>query len=166
MAKQSNPSWRLNQQKSQLSFEIRNAGFKVKGSFSGLEAEIQLSEDQPEKGRIQASLSVATINTRNSLRDSHLKQADYFYVQKHPKIIFQSEEILKDEQGYRALGSLAIRGIRRQVEIPFQIKAGNNGILMEGNFELNRLDYKVGSPSFILDKKVTVFIQAYIEQAS
>lgn len=166
MAEHSNQSWSLNQQKSKLNFEIRNAGFKVNGSFSGLEAHIEFEEAQAINAKVQASLSVASINTRNSLRDTHLKQADYFYVQKYPRITFQTEKILKDERGFRALGHLEIKGTSRAVEIPFQIKEWEKGLLWEGNFELNRLDYKVGSPSFILDKKVKVIIQAYLEKAS
>jgi len=58
----------------------------------------------------------------NEQRDNHLRSADFFDVENHPKITFKSGSIKKDGQGYVAVGNLTIRGNTRLIELPFAVK--------------------------------------------
>ena len=50
-------------------------------------------------------------------------------------------KISKTVSGYETYGTLEMHGVRKQITIPFTFK--NN--VFTGNFNINRLDYKVGS---------------------
>ena len=38
-------------------------------------------------------IDAASINTDNEKRDNHLKEADFFYVEKHPKLTFKTTKV-------------------------------------------------------------------------
>lgn len=146
------------QEESKVQFDIKNAGFLVKGSLSDLDAKINFDKANPEDSFFEASVKVSTINTNNFLRDAHLKQSDYFWVSEHPLITFQSDTVEKTKEGFLATGQLKIKGISQKVSLPFQVRHKGRQIVFQGNLTLNRLDYKIGSRSFILDNKVKIDI--------
>ena len=60
--------------------------------------------EHPEKIQIDATISVASIDTDNEKRDAHLRSADFFDVESHPYITFKSTgaEIRKECVGHPA----------------------------------------------------------------
>ena len=46
---------------------------------------------------VDVTIKAASINTKNEQRDTHLRSADFFEVQKYPLIVFKSKKIVKKE---------------------------------------------------------------------
>ena len=67
---------------SSVKFKIKNAGFTVDGSFSGLNAQIIFDVNKGFGNAIEASLESKSINTGNSARDGHLKKIEYLILMK------------------------------------------------------------------------------------
>jgi polyisoprenoid-binding protein YceI len=69
-------------------------------------------ENDVTKSKIRASIDADTINTREPQRDAHLKSADFFHVEKHPALTFNSTVISKNADGeLKVSGDLTIRGV-------------------------------------------------------
>jgi len=77
-------------QGSTVAFEIKNFGFNTKGSFSGLEGKINFDPKDVARSSFDVSVSAASVNTDNNMRDGHLKKEGYFDVENYPRIHFVS----------------------------------------------------------------------------
>ena len=144
---------------SNTSFKIKNAGFTVNGKFSGLTSTIQFDATKNSSNKIEASIDANTINTDNSTRDGHLKKEEYFSVEKFPKINMSATSITKESDGkFKGLFTLTIKGISKIIPVLFSFTEQDGKAKFTGNFSINRLDYKVGSSSFLLSDDVTVNI--------
>ncbi|MBI2722005.1 MAG: sodium-translocating pyrophosphatase [Bacteroidetes bacterium] len=107
--------------------------------------------------KIYISIDAKSINTQNSYRDEHLQKEDFFDGSKHPKIIFEGSQIVKDSTGseypYKVTGNLTIKGIVKIATINFnyvgsQLKENEKGkytvVGFEGKCVINRTDFNIG----------------------
>ncbi len=136
-----------------VEFDIKNAGFTVNGTVSGISAVIFWSEASLENVNIQATASVKTLETGLKARDRHLMKEEYFYEQAFPEMKLQSKKIRKISTGkYEGSFDLQIKGTTKQLVIPFTMEKG----IFTGKFTLNRLDFKIGESSWILSDEVNI----------
>jgi len=143
-----------------VTFKIKNAGITVDGSFSDLQADIKFDPKNLDKSVLKASVGVASINTGINKRDRDLQMRKYFYVDKYPRIKMTSKKIkhiTKDQ--YKGTFELSIKGVTKDVEIPFTYSEKDNVGTFNGEFTLNRRDFGVGSNSIILSDDARVSIQ-------
>lgn len=90
---------------------------EVEGAFKTFTGSALLEEKDLTKSQVELSIDAASIDTGNADRDKHLKGADFFDVQNHPKITFKSAKITKAGKGYKLKGDLTIRGITKPVTL-------------------------------------------------
>ncbi|HXD91842.1 MAG TPA: YceI family protein [Bacteroidia bacterium] len=144
---------------SNITFKIKNAGFTVDGKFGSVIGSIQFDATKPSGNKIEASIDANTIDTDNSTRNGHLKKEEYFYVDKFPKINMSTTTITKEANGqFKGLFSLSIKGISKIVPVLFAVIEQQGKTKFAGSFTINRLDYTIGSSSFILSDDVVVSI--------
>ena len=145
---------------SKITFEIKNAGITVDGSFSDLQADIKFHPNNPDKSVLKASVGTATINTGIKKRDKDLQMRKYFDVEKYPRIKMTSRKIKHIEKNkYKGTFDLTIKGVTKQVEIPFTYTSKENEGTFSATFTVNRRDFGVGSKSLILSDEATVSIE-------
>ncbi|MDZ7292115.1 MAG: YceI family protein [candidate division KSB1 bacterium] len=135
---------------SNIIFTVRHMVIaKVSGKFTEFSGTILYDEKDLKKSSVDVRIKSASIDTENERRDTHLKSADFFDVGNHPEITFVSREIRKQNGGFVAVGDLTMRGITRQIELPFTILGiikdswGNTRLGIEAGITLNRFDYDV-----------------------
>ena len=140
-------------------FSIRNAGMKVEGQFSGLEAVVEFQESQAEKASIEGSVEVSGIQTGIGLRDRHLRGKDYFDAAAHPQIRMKLQKLEKSGNQFSGLFQLSMKGKTKEVRLPVQfIKKSQSACSLQTNFTLNRLDFGIGSSSWTLGDEVSVLV--------
>ncbi len=144
---------------SNTTFKIKNAGFTINGKFGNVTGSIQFDATKTLGNKIEVSIDANTINTDNSTRDGHLKKEEYFSVDKFPKINMSTTTITKESDGkFKGLFTLTIKGISKIVPVLFGFTEQDGKAKFAGTFSINRLDFKVGSSSFLLSDDVTVNI--------
>jgi polyisoprenoid-binding protein YceI len=88
----------------------------VRGDFSHLAGKLEFDAKNPEKSRVEATIDVGTVTTREPDRDKHLKSADFFDAEKYPQMIFKSKKFIADGANtYKVIGDLTIRGVTKEV---------------------------------------------------
>ncbi|HEX8514679.1 MAG TPA: YceI family protein [Bacteroidia bacterium] len=153
----SDHTWKV--KSSSISFRIKNAGMSVDGSFSGLEADIKFNPLKPEDAAIKASVTSASVNTGTEMRDNHLRKAEYLDSDKFPKITLQSLKIEKTGPiSYTGLFKLTLKGVTKDVTIPFNFMKLSDRTEIKGYFSINRRDYGVGGKSISMADNLTVTI--------
>lgn len=111
--------WSIDASHSTVQFSIRHMMItNVRGQFQAVEGTVEFDPAQPGATRIEASLEVASIHTREEKRDAHLKSADFFDAEKYPKISFVSSEAISKGSGEMELrGKLTIRDTTKDVTL-------------------------------------------------
>ncbi len=156
-------NWKL-AEGSKVTFVIKNAGFNVDGKFGGLSTTITFDKQNPTSAGLRATVQTATIDTDNGMRDGHLKKEEYFDVAKHPTIIIQSTSITRGagNDQYKGIFNVTIKGVTKQVTIPFTFTTNGSTGKFSGSFTINRRDFKVGGSSWILSDKATVTLDVSV----
>jgi polyisoprenoid-binding protein YceI len=110
-------------------------------------------------------VGVASINTGIKKRDKDLKMRKYFNVEKYPRIKMTSKKIKHVERNkYRGTFDLTIKGVTKQVEIPFTYASKENEGKFSAVFKVNRRDFGVGTNSLILSDEATVSIDVSVKE--
>ena len=111
--------WVLDPTHSELSFKIRHLMItNVSGGFTRFSAEAESEGEDFSTARIQAKVDMTSINTNNLQRDEHLRNSDFFEVETHPEMTFESTAVKKlDDETYTVLGNLTLKGITRPVTL-------------------------------------------------
>ncbi len=153
-----NKDWTVSS--SAIKFKIKNAGFMVDGIFEGMEAKIHFDAAKSYSNSIEASVDAKTINTDSEGRDKHLKKEEYFSVDKFPKINLVASTFAKQADGsFKGYFKLTLKGVTKEVVIPFTFIEKENKALVSGSFKIDRRDYGVGESSLILSDNVTVTVE-------
>jgi polyisoprenoid-binding protein YceI len=122
---------------------------KVRGKFNQFHGIIVYDENDVTKSSMKGTIKVASIDTDDEERDDHLRSADFFDAVNHPEITFASKKVKKRDKGYILIGNLTIRGITKEVTIPFVVTGkitdiwGKTRIGFEANLQINRKDFGV-----------------------
>ena len=88
----------------------------VRGTFDKFDVTAIIDEDDISRSSVDATIEVASINTRNQKRDDHLRGPDFFDAAKHPTITFKSKAVEKiQDYSYKVTGELTLMGVTREV---------------------------------------------------
>jgi len=149
----------INASKSKVEFTIQNAGLDVDGTFSKISGSVNFDAANLGAAKIEATVDVSTINTGIDMRDKHLREEDYFEVEKYPTMKFVSSSVAKSGSGYSVTGNLTIKDVTKTVTIPFTASTAGTAVTLKGTFEIDRRDYNVGGNSWIMGDDVEIKLE-------
>jgi polyisoprenoid-binding protein YceI len=110
--------WTLDPKHAEVGFTVDHMMVsKVRGAFTDLSGTLAWNEKQPMKSSVEATLQVASVDTRVAQRNDHLRSADFFDAAKFPTIRFTTSKLEKKGRGLVATGSLTIRDITRPITL-------------------------------------------------
>ncbi len=110
-------TWAIDPVHSDVSFTVRHMMVsKVRGSFRTFEGQIVTAEN-PLDSTVTVSIDLTSIDTNNADRDNHIRSADFFEVESHPKMTFQSVAVTPSNDGYVVAGDLHLHGVTRRVNL-------------------------------------------------
>lgn len=135
---------------SNVGFSIRHFFSKVPGRFGKYEGSIVYDSQDMSKSSVNVTIESASIDTDMDDRDKHLRSADFFDVEKFPKITFVSGKV-KPLGGKKAQveGTLTIKGVSKPVTLDIEVFGtgpdawGNTRGGFEGRTKINRQDFGV-----------------------
>jgi polyisoprenoid-binding protein YceI len=143
-------NWEIDPTHSHVSFAIRVMSVNTtRGRFKTFRGQLHIDEQHPASSWVDAQVEAASIDTRNKLRDTHLRSAAFFDVRKYPTIIFQSTGVEHvGAQNYQVTGNLTLHGITRP--ITFDVQYYGHGSMMcmrtalRASATINRHDFDLG----------------------
>ena len=153
---------------SSVNFAVAHMGVStVLGRFTSFEGKIVYDDKDITKSSVNVTIKTASISTDVAGRDNDLRSANYFDVEKYPEITFQSKSVEKKGNDLVAHGTLTIRGIAKDVDIPFEMKgpadAGRGKVMgAHGSLTVKREDFGVGKPTPMIggDVKIDLYVEA------
>ena len=149
-------SWKVDPYHSSLNFNISHSGISiVNGKFTEYTGALTTTGEALKDANFDFTVDVKSIDTNVNDRDNHLRSADFFEVEKYPKMTFKSSSITSvSKDKYKLSGNLTVHGITKPVTMDLwyrgtienpQSKAITAGFQLTGT--LNRSDFNIG-PGF------------------
>jgi polyisoprenoid-binding protein YceI len=130
---------------SQLTFRVRQYVSVVTGKFRDFSGAVVFDSAQPERSKVEATISVKSIDTGIAARDHHLLAADFFDVEKYPTITFRSSSVqLISERVADVRGDLTMHGRTRPVMIHVELLSpvkGGDTLSWRVTARLNRSEF-------------------------
>jgi polyisoprenoid-binding protein YceI len=143
-------TWKIDSAHTAAEFKVKHMMItNVKGQFSGVSGTLSLDEQDVTNSRVEITIPAATINTRESDRDTHLKSADFLDVEKFPTLSFKSTSLIqRPDDELEVEGDLTIHGVTRKVRLAVEGPTpagkdpwGNTRIGVSAITKINRKDY-------------------------
>jgi polyisoprenoid-binding protein YceI len=115
-------AWTIDTAHTTVGFNARHMGLaKVRGQFDTFDGEIEGDPQTIESARGRFEVDLSSVDTGNADRDAHLRSADFFDVEKHPKMTFVTKSVTARGDGtYAVVGDLTIKGITNEVELAYE----------------------------------------------
>lgn len=112
-------NWVIDQTHSEISFKVRHLMItNVVGQFRKFHAEISTDGIDFTTASIHVVIDAASIFTNEDSRDTHLKSADFFDVEKYNEVTFEGTSFRELTNGnYRLKGILTMKGISKEVSL-------------------------------------------------
>lgn len=151
---------------SKVHFVIKNFGINTGGSFDGLAGSITFDPANLSSASFNVTIDAKTVDTDIEARDNHLRKAEYFDVEKYPKISFRSTKVTAtNKDGYLYMfGVITIKNVSKDISFPFTQTSQDGGILFKGDFKLNRREFGVGGSSFSLSDDVSIELSIFAKK--
>jgi polyisoprenoid-binding protein YceI len=132
--------WVLDPQASRVEFGVRHfwGAVTVRGWFQRLEGEGAVGPDGKISG--QLVIDAGSLNTKNKQRDRHLRSADFFNVQDHPRVVVTvSRAELTHGAQLAAEGELEAAGVREPLSFTAEVvDAGPDVVTLQAGLTVDR----------------------------
>jgi polyisoprenoid-binding protein YceI len=114
--------WRIDGAHSYVGFKVRHMMVSwVRGQFAGVTGTVAHDPNDLSKTKVTVEIDANSINTSNERRDKHLRSADFFDVEKFPKISFVSKKVAGNPQsGLHLIGDLTLHGVTKEVTLAIE----------------------------------------------
>jgi len=116
-----NTRWTLDPGHSAVGFSVRHLMItNVRGEFARFRGDVAYDPAHPEATRIDATIEIASLDTREPKRDADLRSPLFFDAEHHPTMTFASNSARAaggGDDGLEVTGDLTIRGVTREVTL-------------------------------------------------
>jgi polyisoprenoid-binding protein YceI len=142
-------TWNIDPVHSEVSFVVRHMMVsKVRGRFDTFSATVVTAAD-PLQSTVTASVALDSVNTGSPDRDNHIRSADFFHVEQHPTMTFQSTGVRQHGDDFLLDGDLNLRGVTKPVTFKLEVNGfgpdayGGTRAGFSATTEINRNDWGV-----------------------
>jgi polyisoprenoid-binding protein YceI len=149
--RQSTQTWAIDTAHAEIGFAVKHLMIAtVRGRFGAVTGAVTVDEANPSDSVVDVTVDVASIDTRQEMRDNHLRSPDFFDAANYPTMHFVSKRIEGDVRGkFRVVGDLTIRDVTKEVTVHATNEGstkdpwGNDRIGISASGTLNRGDFNL-----------------------
>ena len=147
--------------KSDIAFIATQMGVAVEGRLPKFTAQISFDPNKLDQATARIEVDLASTNAGSDEASAEVKKKSWFNLAAYPTATFVSTAVKQlAAQRYEAQGRLTIKGITKNVTVPFTVRFNGGDTIYEGGFTLLRLAFKIGegawSDSDTVGDEVTV----------
>ncbi len=143
--------WQLDPMHSELQFKIKHLMISnVSGALKNFQSEVETEDEDFSTAEIKLTAQMDSISTNNEQRDAHLRNSDFFEVEKYPDLKFKSTKVEKtDSDTFALYGELTLKGVTKPVKLNVEFNGKTKdpwggeraGFVVTG--KINRADWGV-----------------------
>lgn len=141
--------WTIDSAHSDVQFKVKHLMINtVTGEFTSYRLDMETTADDFTDTKLVFEADVASIFTKNEMRDNHLKSDDFFNAEKFPTLRFESTKFERvSDSEYKLHGNMTIRDITKPVTLDVEYGGqmadfyGNTKAGFELSGSVNRKDF-------------------------
>jgi len=142
--------YEIDQGHTHIGFTAKHLGVStVRGRFNKFEGQFEGPDDDYTKARGEVKVGVASLESRSDQRDTHLRSADFFDVEKYPYITFKLTGVeAVDAESFRVTGDLTVKDVTKPIVLDATIEGrlpdpfgGKERVGISARGQLNRMDW-------------------------
>lgn len=171
--------WKTDASHTSIQFVARHMMLsKVRGEFQDFTVDFNLDTERPENASVEARIQAASVFTKDSQRDAHLKSADFFNAEAYPELVFKSTKVERTgDKTAKLHGDLTIRDITKPVVLDVTYLGtskspwGATSVGFEASTKILREDWDLTwnvaleTGGWLVSKEITIEIEAEFVQA-
>jgi polyisoprenoid-binding protein YceI len=135
--------WVLDPAGSSVGFAVKHfwGAITVRGSFGTIAGDGTVGQDGTVSGAL--TMDATSLKTRNKQRDQHLRSADFFDVEHHPKVVVTVTAASPAGPDTLACqGTLEAAGHREPIEFTARVNvASENAVVLHAEIEVDRTKF-------------------------
>jgi len=138
--------WNVDLAKSSLSYVVVVNGQTVTGKFKAFGAIIAFDPADLAHSSAKITIDMTESKTGDATRDAMLMKPAWFNVLDFPQAIYQTTSFVsKGGNAYEAQGQLKLKGVTKDVALPFTLAINGNTAVAKGETTLTRRAFDVGA---------------------
>ncbi|HMR09032.1 MAG TPA: YceI family protein [Polyangiaceae bacterium] len=132
------------------------------GSFKEFTGSVDLVEGDLTKSSVNVEIKMASLAIEPEKLAGHLKNSDFFDVEKFPTAKFVSTSVKAGgDKGasHTVTGNLTMRGTEKSISFPATIKVEGDTVSVNAEFAINRKDFGIvypGKPDDLIKDEVAI----------
>lgn len=121
-------TWTFDKAHTTIGFVARHMLSRVRGRFNDFDGKVVIGQGLQDS-YAEVEIDTASVDTETDMRDDHLRSADFFDVEKYPKITFRSRE-LRPTGGttFQLVGDLTIKDVTNEVVLDAEFLGWGPGL--------------------------------------
>lgn len=141
------PAWKINHDKSEVTFTATQNSAPVKGSFKKFTGKINFEPNQLSDSKVKIVVDMGSLATSYEDLTATLITPSWFNVKVFPQAVFEAEKFVKiGENQYQAEGTLTIKDKSQPVTLTFTAKQPDaTHATVTGSTEISRSAFAVGT---------------------
>ena len=123
-------------------------GSKVTGSHEGgfkdFTGELRIVDGKIADAGNKVVIATPSMFTDSDRLTGHLKNSDFFDVEKHPTSTFETTSIVPGTDGTATVtGNLSLHGVTKSISFPATITVSDSEVSVKADFHINRFDFEM-----------------------
>ncbi len=156
--------WNVDTAKSRLGFSVQWSNEPFSAQFKRWTADIDFDPNDPAHGRASVNVDLGSEASDEADFDSGLKGAQGFLTSQFPTAHFVTTGFVrKSANSYETHGTLTIRGITRDITLPFTLSIAGRTAHMTGTAHVLRTDFGVGQGEWAAPSPVSHDVSIVID---
>lgn len=115
-------AWEIDPAHTTVGFSARHMGLStVRGRFTEFDGSIEVDPGDITSATGRVEVDLASVETGNRDRDAHLRSADFFDVERFPKMVFVPRSVTPSgDDTFKVVGDLTIKDITREIQLRYE----------------------------------------------
>jgi len=136
--------WKMDPSGSKLEFVATFEKTPAPGVFKEFDARLSFDPEKPAGGKLDVTVKVTSADMSIPDVNKEIKNKDWFDYAGFPQAEFRSTDLRRDGKGYVAHGTLTLKGVKQEVDVPFTWAPSGDAATMEGELTLKRGVFGIG----------------------
>ncbi len=141
------PNWAVDYDTSSIAFSGVHDGKPFSGVFGKWSADVRFDPDNLGGSAVLVRIDTSSARTGTKLYDDSLRADEWFAVRTHPEATVRLSRFESFGEGYKAIASVRIKEITRDVPIQFSLEIEDGLATLSGSATLSRKAYNLGQSS-------------------
>jgi polyisoprenoid-binding protein YceI len=114
------------------------------GEFTSVKGTVKFDENDLKSSSFELTFDINSISMGNNMKNKKAQTEEWFNASKFPTATYKSSSIEKSGDSYIVNGTFTMKGTSKELKVPMKVSKSGSDYTFSGNFDLNRIDYKVG----------------------